>query len=90
MDTDGIAIGPVSYLYVGTDSATVEVDGMDGREKCQLWADSDASVPDRVTQSMWVSMCREALAHGSEVLVSLESVNSAQVVSIRLGRAPQG
>src|SRR5688572_3892894 len=90
MATESYAIGPVTYLSVGATAATVEVDGIDGREKCQLWTDSDWSVPDRVTQSMWVSMCREALAHGSEVLVALESANSAQVVSIRLGRPPQG
>lgn len=53
-------------------------------ETFQLWDDSDAEIPDRVTQSMWVSLCRDAVVNGKRVLVVPASSNSAQVVSIEL------
>jgi hypothetical protein len=86
--TDATAIGPVNYLTVTATSASVEIDGIDGREKCQLWAATDGVTPNQATQSVWTLICLEALARGSEVLVVLDGVNSAQVTSIRLWPAP--
>jgi len=80
--------GRPNLLAIGGNAATVEMNSADGREKLQLWSDVDAAVPDRVTQSMWVSLCREALTHGNDLTVVIEDENSAQVVSIHLKPPP--
>jgi hypothetical protein len=61
------------------------VDDITGlRETLQLWDDIDGVIPDRVTQSMWVAQCRDALVNGKQVLIDTGSGNSAQVISIEL------
>ena len=41
------------------------VDETDGVQRAvKLWTDSDAVIPDRVTQSMWASLGRESIASG--------------------------
>ena len=39
---------------------------------------------DRVTQSMWLSLCRDALANGWTVVASVTDLNSSQVISIKV------
>jgi hypothetical protein len=50
------------------------VDDITGlRETLQLWDDIDGVIPDRVTQSMWVAQCRDALVNGKQVLIDTGS-----------------
>jgi hypothetical protein len=83
-------LGTLTYLTIGQTSAVIEISDANGvREKFQLWADVYAGIPHRVTQRMWVSLCREALTNGTELLIVPESANSAQVATIRMNR-PSG
>lgn len=82
-----VALGPVATLTVSNVSGSFEVDDpFQGREKFQLWSDEVSGVQDRVTQSLWVSLCRESMVQGWSVAVSTDDENSAQVVSISLVR----
>jgi hypothetical protein len=54
------------------------------KEKLNLWTDEDGLIPDRVTQSMWLSMCRDAVTHGNQVLIVTSTENSARVNEVNL------
>jgi len=82
-----VAIGPVATLTVSNVSGSFEVDDpFQGREKFQLWSDEVSGAQDRITQSLWVSLCREAMVQGWSVAVNVEDENSAQVSAISLLR----
>jgi hypothetical protein len=75
-----VFVGPINHLIVSSSSAMIEMDDVNGvRETLILWNDTDALLPDRVTQSMWISICRDSLAHGNSILALLENQNSAQI-----------
>jgi hypothetical protein len=80
-----VAVGPLMKLTVSDTSGSIEVDdGNTGPEKFQLWSDEASGAQDRITQSLWVSLCREAMVQGWPVVVTADNENSAQVVSIML------
>jgi hypothetical protein len=80
------------YGLTADDGATIEISGAQitvqpatGRkEKLNLWTDEDGLIPDRVTQSMWLSMCRDAVTHGNQVLIVTSTENSARVNQVSL------
>jgi hypothetical protein len=79
------SFGPLLKLAVSDTSGSIEVDDLNtGPEKFQLWSNEVSGAQDRVTQSLWVSLCREAMVHGWPVVVTADNENSAQVVSIML------
>jgi hypothetical protein len=80
------ATGPITALLVASSVAKVEVndEGDKVKETFVLFSDADGVVPDRVTQSMWVSLCRAAIVNGKRITVSTVNQNSAQVGSITL------
>ncbi len=81
---DGIILfGKLKSLYITQTFAAIELEGEP--EKLTLWNDVDTVLPDRVTQSMWVSLCREALIHGNSLDVTLEDLNSSHVYAIKMG-----
>lgn len=47
-----------------------------------LYNDTDAEIPDRVTQSIWLAILRDAKANGGFVTVYTASNNSAVVTGI--------
>jgi hypothetical protein len=80
-----VANGPLLKLTVSNVSGSIEVDdGTTGPEKFQLWSDEASGAQDRVTQSLWVSLCREAMVQGWPVVVTADNENSAQILSIML------
>lgn len=80
------ATGQVTDLQIFTGFGKVYVqDETDGaNEAFVLYSDGDGVVSDRVLQSMWVSMCRDAIVSGRRVSVSTVDANSALVGSIDL------
>ena len=68
-------------------ASAVIVDETDGVERAvQLWTDSDAVIPDRVTQSMWASLARESIASGKSLtcLVYGRDVSAGTVFFVAL------
>ena len=84
-----VYFGTVNALKISQNTAKLFL-GEDngGSETMQLWADADGIIPDRVTQSMWVSMCRDALTTGSHLMVVTDGSDSAQIVTIELRPKP--
>jgi hypothetical protein len=85
------------YSITGVNDVTIEFSGGQvtvqpvtggDTEKLNLWTDDDALIPDRVTQSMWLSMCRDAVTHGNQVAIVTSTENSAQVNEISLRPPP--
>ena len=78
--------GPISSVTVSGNSASIQLLDSAGRPsaKLQLWNAEVPGVQDRVTQSMWLSLCRDALANGWTVVASVTDLNSSQVISIKV------
>jgi hypothetical protein len=80
------ATGLVKELIVGSSAAKMIV--VDEEDKVDevfvLFTDPDGVVPDRVTQSMWLSLCRDAILSGKRIRVTTVNQNSAQVSTLTL------
>lgn len=66
-----------------TDVATGEL------ETFLLYSDTDAAVPDRVTQGLWLALCRDALLNGNQLTVLTPTNNSGVVSTVVLPKAVQ-
>jgi hypothetical protein len=78
--------GQISSVSVSGNSAAIQFldsAGLPAR-KLQLWNAEVPGVQDRVLQSMWLSLCRDALANGWTVVASVADLNSSQVISIKV------
>lgn len=80
------ATGQVRSLSIFSTIAKVVVEDEDENQEelFQLFVDADGVVSDRVRQSMWVSLCREAILTGKRVSISTVDENSAVVASVAL------
>ena len=78
--------GQIFSVGVSGTSASVQLLNSAGLPgvKLQLWNAEVPGVQDRVTQSMWLSLCRDALANGWTVVASVADANSSQVISIKV------
>jgi hypothetical protein len=80
--------GPVFSVSVTSNSASIQLLNSAGRPgvKLQLWNAEVPGVQDRVTQSMWLSLCRDALANGWTVDALVADANSSQVISVKVSK----
>jgi hypothetical protein len=80
------AQGSIKRLIVGSTFAKVTVIDEEDKqdETFILFADADSAIPDRVTQSMWLSLCRDAILNGKRISVGTEGQNSAQISVLTL------
>ncbi|MCA1675342.1 MAG: hypothetical protein LC799_25190 [Actinobacteria bacterium] len=80
------ATGLITSLFVGSTVAKVFIDDEEDNveEAFILFTDPDGVVPDRVAQSMWLSLCRDAVLTGKRINVFTVNQNSAQLSSITL------
>ena len=85
------------YRLTGENGTVVDISGglvtvqpsAGGRsEKLSLWSDARNPIPDRITQSTWLSMCQGAATNGNEVIITTSTENSSLVTQVSL-RPPQ-
>ncbi|MEU5877662.1 hypothetical protein [Spirillospora sp. NPDC047279] len=83
-------IGTIDFMHVGETFAKFQMkDETDGSaETFILFADTDAEIPDRVTQSLWSAILRDAILNGTRIQVGTPSANSAVVSLLTMHAAP--